>query len=473
MYKFLLCWRYLLTRYLALACIISVMLGVATLIVVNSVMAGFSTKLKSRLHGLLADIVLESYLQDGFPDPDAQMARIRNSSIGKYVEVMSPTIEILGMVQTSFHGDMMAPRAVRIIGVDAESRAKLGGFAEYLTDPRNKQKPQFEPRPDVMAHHAIRYPQPREEAVNPAMLQDIGKAPVNFPAGVLDETPPMAGAFVGYSILNMRRRDATADSENKDIALAELGDEIILYTVSGQRLTPVYNSVIVSDFFKSEMSEYDANYIFVPIQWLQRLRATPNRAGAIQMRLTDYSRAKEVLDVLKHEFPSEAGYHVATWEEKQGPLLSAISIEKGILNVLLFMIVGVAGFGILAIFAMIVHEKTRDIGILKALGASNAGILNIFLGYGLLLGVTGSCLGTILGLLLTTNINQVEHFLTKLTGHELFDRSVYYFDSIPTDIQGSMVVFVNVGAIAIAVVFSLLPALHAALLNPVRALRYE
>src|ERR1051326_3518398 len=121
MYKFLLCWRYLLTRYLALACIISVMLGVATLIVVNSVMAGFSTKLKSRLHGLLADIVLESYLQDGFPDPDAQMARIRNSPIGKYVDVMSPTIEILGMVQLSYRGEMMAPRAVRIIGVDAES----------------------------------------------------------------------------------------------------------------------------------------------------------------------------------------------------------------------------------------------------------------------------------------------------------------------------------------------------------------
>src|SRR5262249_60020792 len=69
-YKYLLCWRYLLTRYLALACIISVMLGVATLIVVNSVMSGFSTKLKSRLHGLLSDIVVESWEFDGFPDPD-------------------------------------------------------------------------------------------------------------------------------------------------------------------------------------------------------------------------------------------------------------------------------------------------------------------------------------------------------------------------------------------------------------------
>ena len=77
MYKLLLCWRYLLTRYLALACIISVMLGVATLIVVNSVMAGFSTKLKDRLHGLLSDVLVESIDFGGFPDADEKIDRIR------------------------------------------------------------------------------------------------------------------------------------------------------------------------------------------------------------------------------------------------------------------------------------------------------------------------------------------------------------------------------------------------------------
>src|SRR5438128_5836453 len=94
MYKLLLCWRYLKTRYLALVCIVSVMLGVATLIVVNSVMAGFSTKLKERLHYLLSDIIIEAADIDGFPDPDGQMRKIRDSNVGPYVAAMTPQLEV-------------------------------------------------------------------------------------------------------------------------------------------------------------------------------------------------------------------------------------------------------------------------------------------------------------------------------------------------------------------------------------------
>src|SRR5207253_6094905 len=93
--------------------------------------------------------------------------------------------------------------------------------------------------------------------------------------------------------------------------------------------------------------------------------------------------------------------NVMTWEDKQGPLLSAIAVEKGLLNVLLFMIILVAGFGILAIFSMIVVEKTRDIGILKALGASNGGDRKSVVAYGLQLCTVGALVGTALGLTIT------------------------------------------------------------------------
>ena len=221
------------------------------------------------------------------------------------------------------------------------------------------------------------------------------------------------------------------------------------------------------------MSEYDSNYIYVPLDWLQQLRTMQNRATSLQIKLKDYSDAKEIVKYLRTIFPRELNYVVQTWEDKQGPLLAAIGVEKSILNVLLFVIIGVAGFGILAIFAMIVVEKTRDIGILKALGASNGGVMKIFLGYGFLLGFLGALLGTILGLEITTHINGIQSVLAELTGLEVFPPDVYYFTEIPTDIQAVSVSLVNVGAVAIAVIFSVLPAFKAARLHPVRALRYE
>src|ERR1700746_2361765 len=98
MYKLVLCWRYLLTRYLALACIISVMLGVATLIVVNSVMSGFSSKLRDRLHALLSDIVIESNSVEGFAGPNEKMAKIRaNPFLNDRIEAMTATMEVFAM----------------------------------------------------------------------------------------------------------------------------------------------------------------------------------------------------------------------------------------------------------------------------------------------------------------------------------------------------------------------------------------
>jgi lipoprotein-releasing system permease protein len=122
---------------------------------------------------------------------------------------------------------------------------------------------------------------------------------------------------------------------------------------------------------------------------------------------------------------------------------------------------------------MIVVEKTRDIGILKSLGASNWGIMRIFIGYGLLLGIVGALLGTIAGLTITNYINEIEWGISKLTGREIFDRKIYYFDCIPTDIQMTHVLLINIGSLAIAVLFSVLPAVRAAWLQPVRALRFE
>src|SRR5262249_13718587 len=167
MYKLLLCWRYLLTRYLALACVISVMLGVATLIVVNSVMSGFSTKLKDRLHGLLSDVLIEARSMDGFPDADENMRRIKESPVGDKIEAMTGTLEVSAMLQHDYNGETIT-RTVRLIGIDPAGRARIGGFAEYLEFQKDNPQPSFRLSPVAEEHHLRNAPVMRLDVKPPA-----------------------------------------------------------------------------------------------------------------------------------------------------------------------------------------------------------------------------------------------------------------------------------------------------------------
>jgi len=474
-YKLLLCWRYLLTRYLALVCIVSVMLGVATLIVVNSVMSGFSTKLRDRLHGLLSDVVIEAPNYSGMEGYEELMAAIRDDPyLNERVEAMTPTLEIFAMLQFTWRGQPFM-RPVRLIGIEPEGRARIGGFGEHLLLAPDKAHPSFDLGKDGMAHFLQRHPGHgfKRPPAPPKQLLP-GEKPEPLPPDWANDAidPLPERIIVGYSIAHFRNPDSTLEHPESDICTLEPGDIVHVTTVNGVKLRPVDDDFVVSDYIKTEMSEYDSNYVFVPLHYLQRIRTMEGRATSIQIRLKNERDAKEVVERLKQMCRGQ-GVYVMTWEDKQGPLLSAIAIEKGLLNVLLFMIILVAGFGILAIFSMIVVEKTRDIGILKALGASNGGVMKIFLAYGLLLGTVGALCGTGLGLTITTYINEIEHFITWATGQEIFNRGTYYFNEIPTNVQPLGVLLVNVGAVGIAVLFSVLPALRAAMLHPVRALRYE
>src|SRR6516165_1197261 len=141
MYKLLLCWRYLLTRYLALVCIVSVMLGVTTLIVVNSVMSGFSSKLRDRLHGLLSDVLIEAVSLDGFSDPGGKMEKIRKDPwLAERIEAMTATMEVFAMLQFRLSNGETITRPVRLIGIEPEGRSAVGGFKEFLEKQKNAHK---------------------------------------------------------------------------------------------------------------------------------------------------------------------------------------------------------------------------------------------------------------------------------------------------------------------------------------------
>jgi lipoprotein-releasing system permease protein len=482
-YKLLLCARYLRTRYLAFVCIGSVMLGVATLIVVNAVMSGFSTKLRDRLHGNISDVVVDTERADGFPASPAELREaILHSPVGDKVAAISPTVEVFAILQFTYPNGAPSMKPVRLMGVDPASRAAVGGFAEYLVGQKDSPSPSFALTPDAErqlkanrehAAHLDRLRLDPDKGLElPPPVPDPAALPtVNlFPEAPRPE-PKVFGAILGYSIAHVR---FTEGGVVKEEAVLRPGDAVTVTTAGGAELKPVWGSFVVADYVKTEMSEYDSNFVFVPLDQLQRVRGMGDRCTALQIKLKNYDRDKAAVTAeLERLFPPRDGNRVATWEQNQGPLLSAIDVERSILNILLFLIVGVAGFSILAIFTMIVSEKFRDIGVLKSLGASSSGVLSIFLGYGLLLGGVGAGLGTAAGLWFTRNINEIEAGLSMVTGTAVFPRDIYYFKEIPTNVDAGVVLVINAGAVITAVVFSLLPAWRAARLHPVRALRFE
>src|SRR5688572_19057679 len=141
MYKLLLCLRYLRTRYIALASIVSVMLGVATMIVVNSVMAGFSHEMQSRIRGILSDVVFETHSFEGFHDPAAHMEKIRRVA-GQYISGMTPTVHVPAMLSFQYAGQYIT-RPVQVVGIDVSTKDSAGDYAQYLNHPENRQSPTF------------------------------------------------------------------------------------------------------------------------------------------------------------------------------------------------------------------------------------------------------------------------------------------------------------------------------------------
>ena len=293
------------------------------------------------------------------------------------------------------------------------------------------------------------------------------------------------GVIVGVGVFSGYRRKAMdpvlGEEVTQELLIRVPGDDITLsmLAVGSENSLPriVYDRFTVTDLYECRMAEYDETFVYVPIKKLQELRGMVESDGS---RLATHLLIKVkkgvsidiVRDLLQNSnlFP-DTQFEVKTWRDQQAVMLAAVATELSILNVLLFLIIAVAGFGILAIFFMLVVEKTRDIGILKSLGAGGWGVMQIFLGYGLLLGLLGSGFGLGLGLLFVKNINKIAALLSKVMGHEVFDPAIYMFHEVPAIIEPMTVVWIMFGSILIAVLSGILPAWRAARLNPVDALR--
>src|SRR6266496_2724768 len=165
MYKLLLCWRYLRTRYIALASIISVTLGVATMIVVNAVMAGFSHEMEDKMHGILSDVVLESRSIGGFGDCEAHLDAIQKIA-GQWIQGMTPTVHTPAMVTFQAHGGGLVQRQIMFIGIDEKTYSSVSDLNKYLQHSDNRKELSWQLRDggyDDHDHQGKEKPAPRPD----------------------------------------------------------------------------------------------------------------------------------------------------------------------------------------------------------------------------------------------------------------------------------------------------------------------
>lgn len=239
---------------------------------------------------------------------------------------------------------------------------------------------------------------------------------------------------------------------------ASLGDRVTVIAPSYELALAEYK---IKGLFRSGYYEYDANLVYLSIGSAQEFFGLGDVATGIQVKLTDSSLAPQVAASIR------AGLNLPakTWMQFKPNLFAALKLEKAVQFVIIVLIVVVAAFNIVSILDMVVSEKRKDIGTLKAVGATNKSIMTIFILQGLFIGLMGTAIGSGLGLLLSYLLETYE-FIKLPAG-------IYYLSTIPVQLKGLDFLYIVSTAIVLAFLASLYPSWRASRLDPVEALRYE
>jgi len=383
--------------------IAGVMVGVMALIVVIAVMTGFDADLKSRILGGQSQIMLMRHGGD-FKDYRAVMTAVAKT---KGVEAVTPFIVTQGMLRSRSG----AVGAV-IRGIDPSTAGRVMKTLEQVSLPDSS---------------------------------------VKKPADPSSSTVP--GIVLGKELA-------------RNLGVLE-GDTVYLMLPTGM-LSPIghlpsMKQFKVSGFFQSGMYEYDQTFAFINLKDAQHMLRMGDAVGGIDIRVTNIYKARDIADqiILKLGF----SYWARDWMQMNQNLFRALKMERWVMAIILILIVLVAAFNIASSLIMLVMGKTRDIAILKAMGATNRSIRKIFVFNGMVIGTIGTFLGLCLGLVLCTLLKHYDIY--ELTG------DIYYFTTtLPVKIEIPWVLGIVTAAMAICFLATIYPARQAAKLDPVEAIRY-
>jgi lipoprotein-releasing system permease protein len=277
---------------------------------------------------------------------------------------------------------------------------------------------------------------------------------------------------------NIANEQIIIGSELAKTLSVEKGDNILIYSpetfIKGKNEITLPQEVTVAGIFELGMWEYDMGFVLIPIELARELYAVDNGVHAIQVMTTDPYRAPAIAEEIKQKTLSvNPNLYVRTWMQINKQLFDALQVEKNMMFFLLIFIVLVAAFGITNSLIIFVVQKTKEIGLIKALGFSSGKIMSIFLWQGCIQGIIGTGIGIILGFLVLHHRNNILQWLSVRLNMEMFPKQLYHLSEIPAIISLTDVLTVAGLSVLICTLAGILPAYRALRMHPAEALRYE
>ena len=254
----------------------------------------------------------------------------------------------------------------------------------------------------------------------------------------------------------------------------KIGDSVTLMSSAGVETIignlPKQKTFLISSIFESGMAEFDNNIAFINLDTLEEFFNLNKKDRNLEIYLHNPQNIEYQKSIVQNNFPNEFVY---TWSDMNNSLFSALKVERNVMFIILSLIIIVAAFNIISGLTILVKNKTRDIAILKSIGVLNKSIVKIFFLIGVIIGTSATFFGIILGVAFSMYVENLREFLSNVFNISLFPEEIYFLSSMPSEINLFSILIISVCSISITIIVSIFPALNAAKLDPIKALKYE